>query len=131
MEESQIKSKTVMIYSSRKIYFVRRQFFKICLLSQFIVYWIHFQNIHTFTYQKILLHTLLLLVSKIDEISRFGSFLGRLSQMKFWNSEKLSNFKVHKLSWTVNELCSYLIIDEKISSKIYKISKKLAKLNSY
>ena len=33
-------------------------FFKICVLSQCIVYWIHFQNIHTFTYQKTLLHTL-------------------------------------------------------------------------
>ena len=42
-------------------------FFKICVLSQCIVYWIHFQNIHTFTYQKTLLHTLLLLVSKIVE----------------------------------------------------------------
>ena len=29
------------------------------------MYLIHFQNIHTFTYQKILLHTLLLLVFKI------------------------------------------------------------------
>ena len=30
------------------------------VLSQCIVYWIHFQNIHTFTYQKTLLHTPLL-----------------------------------------------------------------------
>ena len=42
-------------------------FFKICLLSQCIVYWIHFQNIHTFTYQKTLLHTLLSFISKIVE----------------------------------------------------------------
>ena len=42
-------------------------FFNICVLSQCIVYWIHFQNIHTFTYQKTLLHTLLLLVFKIVE----------------------------------------------------------------
>ena len=27
--------------------------------------------------------------------------------------EKLSNFKVHELSWTVNEFCSCLFIDEK------------------
>ena len=27
-------------------------FFKICVLSQCIVYWTYFQNIHTFTYQK-------------------------------------------------------------------------------
>ena len=74
IEESQIKSKTVMSYSSRKkkntfIPFILSEgnFFKICVLSHCIVYWIHFQNIHTFTYQKILLHTLLLLVSTIDE----------------------------------------------------------------
>ena len=33
-------------------YFVRRNFFIICVLSQWILYLIHFQNIHTFTYQK-------------------------------------------------------------------------------
>ena len=74
IEESQIKSKTVMSYSSRKkkktfVPFILSEgnFLKIFNLSQFTVYGIHFQNINTFTYQKILLHTLLLLVSKIDE----------------------------------------------------------------
>ena len=43
-------------------------FSNICVLSQFIVQWIHFQNIHTFTYQKTLVHTLLFLVFKIVEI---------------------------------------------------------------
>ena len=33
-------------------------FFNICVLSQCIVYWIRFQNIHTFIYQKTLFHTL-------------------------------------------------------------------------
>ena len=33
-------------------------FFNICVLSQRTAYWIHFQNIHTFMYQKTLLHTL-------------------------------------------------------------------------
>ena len=37
----------------------------IFVLSQCIVNWIHFQNIHTFTYQKTLFHTLLVLVFKI------------------------------------------------------------------
>ena len=49
------------------VYFVQRKFFKICILSQYILYWIHFQNIHTFAYQKTLLHTLLLLVFKMLE----------------------------------------------------------------
>ena len=47
--------------------FSEGKFFKICVLSQFIVYWIHFQKIHTFTYQKTLLHKLLLLVLEIVE----------------------------------------------------------------
>ena len=41
------------------------KFFTIYVLSQCVVYWINFQNIHSFTYQKILFHTLLLLVFKI------------------------------------------------------------------
>ena len=66
---------TLMSYSSRKkkkTFFLpfilsKGNFIKICVLSQCIVYWIHFQNIHTFTYPKILLHAHLLLVYKIDE----------------------------------------------------------------
>ena len=47
----------------KKAYFVpfilsEGNVFNICALPQCIVYWIHFQNIHTFTYQKTLLHTL-------------------------------------------------------------------------
>ena len=61
--ESQIKSKTVISWSSRKkkVPFILSElkFFNICILSQCIVYWIHFQNTHTFTYQKALLRILL------------------------------------------------------------------------
>ena len=39
-------------------------FFNICVLSQCIVYWINFQNICTFTYQKTLLHTFIFLFLK-------------------------------------------------------------------
>ena len=42
-------------------------FSNICVSSQYIVYWIHFQNIQAFTYQKTLLHTLLLFVFKVVE----------------------------------------------------------------
>ena len=44
------------------VYLVQRKFFNICVISQCIVYWLNFQNIHTFTCQKTLLHTLLFLV---------------------------------------------------------------------
>ena len=50
-----------------------------------------------------------------------------LSLMTFSSSEKLSNFKVHALSSSVNEFCTYSIINEKRSSNTYQISKKLAK----
>ena len=42
-------------------------FFIICLLSQCILYWIEFQNIYTFTYQKTLLNTLLRLFLKLSK----------------------------------------------------------------
>ena len=45
-------------------YFVRKKFFNICVLSQCILYWIHFQNMHTFTYQKILLNSFFCLFLK-------------------------------------------------------------------
>ena len=50
------KSKTVMRWSSLKkkegffcsVYFVQKNFFKICVLSQCKGYWLHSQNIHNF-----------------------------------------------------------------------------------
>ena len=41
--------------------------FNICVISQCTVYWRNFQNTHSFTYQKNLLHTPFLLVFKIVE----------------------------------------------------------------
>ena len=59
------RKKRAFLY--RFFFLPKGNFFKICILSQCIVYWTHFQNIHTFTYQKTLLHTTLLLISKIVE----------------------------------------------------------------
>ena len=73
IQELQIKSETVVSWSSRKknknifctVYFARRNFFfNICVSSPCIVYWINFQNIHTFEYQKAFLHTLFCLFLK-------------------------------------------------------------------
>ena len=69
IQESQIKSKTVMSWSSRKkkegffVPFILSEgyFFSICILSQCIV------CIHTFTYQKTLLHTLFCLFLKLSK----------------------------------------------------------------
>ena len=57
IKELRIKSKTVMSWSSRKK--KKWYFFVKFILSQYILYWINFQNIYTFTYQKTLLYTLL------------------------------------------------------------------------
>ena len=73
--ELQIKGKIVMSCISRvkkegifcTVYFVRRKFFLIFVLSQCIVYWIHFQNIYTFIYQNTLLHSPFFLAFKIVE----------------------------------------------------------------
>ena len=59
-----------MSWSSQKsAFFVAFILFEgnFCDLSQCIVYWRHLQNIHTFKYQKALLHTVLLLIFKIVE----------------------------------------------------------------
>ena len=48
-------------------------FVKICILSQCIVYWTHFQNIHTFTYQKTLLKHFCYLILK--SLKAFSVFL--------------------------------------------------------
>ena len=47
--------------------FSEGNFFNICVLSQCIMYWTNFQNIHTFIYEKTLLHTLLFLLFKMVE----------------------------------------------------------------
>ena len=54
------------------LYCPKEIFFNIWVLSQCIMYGINFQNIYTFTYQKTLLHTFLLLVFKIVESLQSG-----------------------------------------------------------
>ena len=46
------------------VYFVRKKFFKICVLSHCVVYWMDSPNTDTFTYQKALLHRLFWLFLK-------------------------------------------------------------------
>ena len=71
INEFQIKSKTVRSWSSQKkkdgsLFYLRGILFNICVLFQCIMYWIHFQDIYIFTYQKTF-HTLLFFVFKINE----------------------------------------------------------------
>ena len=61
IQESEIKSKTdeLELAKEKRRHFLYRLFcpnffllLKICVISQFVVCWIYFRNIHTFTYQK-------------------------------------------------------------------------------
>ena len=53
------------------VWFVRKTFFEdLCFISIYIVYRIHFQNIHSITHQNTLLHTLFCLFLKSSEASR-------------------------------------------------------------
>ena len=50
------------------VYFVRRKLFNhMCFISMYSVYWIHFQNRHTFIYQRTLLHTRFCLALKCQK----------------------------------------------------------------
>ena len=50
-----------------RLFFPKEIFFDNYFLFQFIVYWIQFQSIHTFTYQKTLFHALLYLILKASK----------------------------------------------------------------
>ena len=71
--------------------FCQKQFFLTFVLSQCIVYWIHFRNIHTFTYQKPLLQTLFCWFLK--SFTAFGVFLKTLVANK--------SAKISAISWII------------------------------
>ena len=63
-------------------------FFKNCVLSQCLVYWVHSQNILTFTNQKILLHCCLFLKSS----KAFSVSLNSFVIFLVWSFLNMSNF---------------------------------------
>ena len=71
-------------------------FFNICVLSQCIVYWIHFQNVHTFTCQKTLFHKLFCLFLK-------SSKAFSVSLKHFSTAEIIIKLMI-ALKWIVNKL---------------------------
>ena len=58
-------------------------FFNICIFSQCITYWIHFQNIHAFTYQKTLLYTLFCLFLESSKAFSVSLIISPLSLHNF------------------------------------------------
>ena len=88
MSWSSWKKKGCIFFS---VYFVRRNFFNICVLSQCIVYWINFQNIYTYytlTYQKTLpkvlkiLFYLFLKSSEVFSVSLLGFSRAKKNKIK-------------------------------------------------
>ena len=67
------------------LFYPKEIFLTICVLSQCIVYWLHFQNIHTFTNQKTLLHIF------------FYSFFK--SSKVFSVSLRMKNFNIMRVHW--------------------------------
>ena len=53
-------------------------------------------------------------------VSHISIFVRSASLMTFWNSEKLSNFKIHKLPWAVNELYICMKKDRLTFTKLVK-----------
>ena len=122
-----------MSWSSRKkkeaifvpfLFLSKRKFFNICVLSQCIVYWIYFWNIHTFTYQKTLLHTLFRLFLK--SAKAFSVSLKNSSTSNTVNPEFLSEiyfdkrwFLMSSVTWLHNS-CNFnntkVVIDDVIKT---------------
>ena len=76
----------------------KENFFNICVLFKCTVCWMYFQNIHAFTYQKTLLHTL------------FGLFLKSLkafsvSLMPQWNTKSKWFYEMKKGKCNSASLC--------------------------
>ena len=59
-------------------------FINICIFSQCITYWIHFQNIHAFTYQKTLLYTLFCLFLESSKAFSVSLIISPLSLHNFY-----------------------------------------------
>ena len=106
-QESQKKGKTVMRWISRKkkeeifctVCFVQRKLF---WFISIIVYKIHFQNVHTFTYQKTLFHTHLcffLTSSKVFSVS-----------LKLQNDATVFRNSFSSASYSIYKLQSKVII---------------------
>ena len=62
-------------------------FFNICVLSQCIVYWLHFQNIYIFIYQKTL-YTSYIFLLVFKTVESFQCILKR----KIWSYKDISQF---------------------------------------
>ena len=97
--------------------FSNGNFFNISVLSQCIVYWIHFQNIHTLTDRKILLYTLFSLFLKSPKA--FSVSLNKNREWKNITVMSWCSWKIKiKLFWVTQILMEILKIVQCILDKI-------------
>ena len=132
IQESQVKSKTVMSWSLQKkkdcifctVYFVQRRFFNIGVLSQCIVYWVHFQNIVTFTFTKTWFHTLFCLFLKSPKA--FGVSLRELNMSnclaQYNNPILFAILFLTVLIWSFHEMLSPKITPKNFINLLCSIS---------
>ena len=73
--------------------FPKGSFFNICVLSQRIVYWTHYQNIHLFKYQRALLFTLYTLFLKSLRAFSVSSILFATSFLNLTSSFSTCAFR--------------------------------------
>ena len=79
------------------VYFVWRKFLNIYVLSQYILYWINFQNVYTFTYQNT--SKSLRRVLNSFAVSSSNAFIKEFLQIV--GSHHLSNlFNLYYVNWT-------------------------------
>ena len=94
-----------MSWSSRKkktpfvpFIFSKGNFFNICVLCQWILYWILFQNIHTCTYQKTLLNTVFHLFLKSSKAFRELSSYKKQPNIFCWKANREGG--LFDINWT-------------------------------
>ena len=101
--------------------------FNICVLYQCILYWILFQNIHTFQYQKTLLHTpfpLFLKSSKFFSVSL--SILVSVKRKDF-SAKECGKYFVAKMQNFIQQMryyiicCSFIVWNIDSITKPYKV----------
>ena len=81
----------------------KENFFNICVLSQCLVYWMPFQNTHTFAYQDTLLHTLYLY------------FLPDFSKHPLSNYFSLKFEDIKDCLWVLNFQILFMLINPRTS----------------
>ena len=81
-----------------RLFYRKGSLLRLIFISQCIVYWIHFQNIHPVTYQETLLHILFKIVKTFSvSLSKNNVTVSFISKWKPKAKSLFSNFFSHKI----------------------------------